>query len=306
VEDLLEQMAMEPARAQKIRPEIVGLAVDFDLVTPYTSFVAIDQEPAQAGGKPRVIHIAQPLPKGLDPSGFIVRGPVMQSMGMITPASFMPQPPSSPSAAGPAQAVGRPLRSLMSKLVPKMVREEANAVPPVEASSVVKGQVGSVQESLSTLRWLARVQKLDGSWGDDVEWTAAALLVFLRAGNTTRTGSFRQALRRAVNWLASHPGIGPEAFVRARALEELARATGDERDQALAKAARLALPAPSTPVERAALGETVPPPAGIHSLEDLRLAVLLQTRQKVPQNLLRGENADGKIADLAATWAAAL
>jgi Ca-activated chloride channel homolog len=298
VEDLLEQQALDPARAQKFRTDILGLALEYSLITQYTSFVAIDQETAQGGGKPSVIHVAQPLPKGLSPEGFQPQAQ-MARMGMAMPASFMP----APASPGQASTTG-PLRSLMSKLAGRSLQENTRNIAQEEAQFATPEvvQVTDTRKNETALRWLARAQKLDGSWDGDVERTAAALLAFVRAGNTTRAGSFRQALRRAVSWLVGHPGTNFTAFLRALALEELARATGDEKDSAQAQSARLALPPPSTSIERAALGEQqVSVPASIQSMDDLRLAGIQKRRLPLPKNLLQGET-----ADLAMIWSAVL
>jgi hypothetical protein len=61
------------------------------------------------------------------------------------------------------------------------------------------------------LRWLARHQARDGSWGylDDRKrianagLTGASLLAFQGAGYTTKAGKFRDNVRRAVRWIVS-------------------------------------------------------------------------------------------------------
>ncbi|MBE0695441.1 MAG: VWA domain-containing protein, partial [Anaerolineaceae bacterium] len=294
VEDLLEQQELDPARAQKFRTDILGLALEYSLITKYTSFVAIDQETAQGGGKPRVIHVALPLPKGLSLEGFLPQ-PQMVRMGIAMPASFMPAPapPSSARAAG--RVSGGPLRTLMSKLVGKLAEENTPYAAQFAAPEV--GQAAKPRKNETGLRWLARTQKLDGSWEGDIERTATALLAFVRAGYTTRAGPFRQALRRAVSWLVDHPGTDFAAFLRTLSLEELARVTGDEDDAAQAQAAHRMLPSPSTPLERAALGEQVSSPTSIQSLDDLRLAGIQRLQLPFAKNLLQGGS-----ADLASTW----
>src|SRR5262249_7480078 len=79
------------------------------------------------------------------------------------------------------------------------------------------------------LKWLARTQNVNGSWGENIEWTAAALLAFVRAGHTTRTGSYRQQVKKAANWLQSGLAktTGFVAFAVLRALDELQASTGD-------------------------------------------------------------------------------
>lgn len=292
VEDLLEQQEMDPARAQKIRADILGLALDAGLVTPYTSYIAVDQEVTQSGVKPRRIKIALPLPKGLDPEGFVSQ-PGISRKGMVMSASFLP--PAMPSALVSRQAAGKPLQSLMSKLSGKMVKDSAQGV----------GNDGAPQAGLrkgdTILRWLARTQKMDGSWDEDVERSAVALIAFVRSGQTTRSGSYRQALLRLVSWLVVHRGTGFSAFIRVLGLEELARATGDDNDSFLARAGRQALGLPDSILDRAALGEPVHAPSSIQSLDDLRLAGILKIPLPIPSYLLRGND-----ADLASIWSATL
>jgi hypothetical protein len=157
------------------------------------------------------------------------------------------------------------------------------------------------------LRQLARTQKLDGSWSGDVEMTAAALLAFVRAGHTTRSGSFRKLAMRAFQWLVHAPVQGFAAFVRVLALRELARATGQADHQAAAEEARQGLPASASELEAAVLkamgpdGIPVNSPQAIRTLDDLRLAAVFRRSLPVPEKLLKGG-----MADLALAWAAAV
>jgi hypothetical protein len=158
-----------------------------------------------------------------------------------------------------------------------------------------------------TLRWLARTQNVNGSWTNDVETTAAALLAFVRAGHTTNEGHYRQQVRRAVGWLRTAPAAGFAAFARAVALAELAAATHSEAHQQAAETALEGLASPRTALEAAALARAKSPAASppgpdeICNLNDLRLAGVCGRRMSVPASLL-GE----KRAALARTWAAAI
>jgi hypothetical protein len=123
------------------------------------------------------------------------------------------------------------------------------------------------------LREMARIQRLDGSWEGDVEYTAAALLAFVRTGHTTSASIFRQALRRAAAWLVNHTGSGFASRVRAKALRELANHSGDARMHATADAAEAGLKDPQTELEVAAASETAPASlTRAENLNDLRLA----------------------------------
>src|SRR5262249_21327314 len=145
-------------------------------------------------------------------------------------------------------------------------------IPAVRESASVEPAPLSIADRMKEL---ARTQNVSGSWGsgsDEVEMTAAALLAFVRAGHTTRKGNYRRQLQKAVDFLAAAKASGFAAFARFRALSELADATAEAEDRTLADTARAALPAPSSDVERAALGEKIAAPAKIASMDDLRIA----------------------------------
>lgn len=296
VDDLLEQMELEPRRADKIRAEVMGLALEHNLVTVYTSFVAVDQVDAVAGGKPRIIHVSQPLPQGLQPGPFMPGSPPMTILhaSMAMPSAAMP------GVARDAMARGR---AFMAKMA-GAEKQVADGAPLGEAAPVA-GQTGDVQDRESVLHWLARTQNLDGSWKEDIEWTAAAMLAFVRAGHTTRVGTYRQALRRAARYLVKHRGDAHGErladFLKARALAELAVATGDEADRAAAQASRHALPPAANALEEAAMERPVQPPGAITSLDDLRLACLLRVALPVPRDLLTGQQ-----GELARVWMATM
>ncbi len=54
----------------ELKSQIVTLGETFSLVTPYTSFVAVDRLRITVAGKPRLVHIPIELTAGTDPSGF--------------------------------------------------------------------------------------------------------------------------------------------------------------------------------------------------------------------------------------------
>jgi hypothetical protein len=180
-----------------------------------------------------------------------------------------------------------------------------------DSGSIEFDRSDSKQEALpdqprAILRWLARGQNLDGSWNGDVEKTAAALIAFVRAGHTTQTGSFRQAVRRAYEWLKKSQATGFSAFARALALRTLAQATTLTAHQVTAAEAAAHLPAPATPLESVVsallLGvplENIPAPAALTTLDDLRLAGVMALALAVPETLRQQ-------GDLALTWAACL
>jgi hypothetical protein len=150
---------------------------------------------------------------------------------------------------------------------------------------------------------------VNGSWKDDVETTAAALLAYVWAGHNSKDGHYRPQVKRAFDWLRrSRPAGGFPAFVRLVALAELAAATGAQVHRQAAQLALKELAEPRTKLETAALARASSPaavvpgaPDTVNTLNDLRLAALCHAPLAVPKSLQ-----EGKRADLVRIWAAAL
>jgi Ca-activated chloride channel homolog len=316
IDHLLEQLAADPTSAAQRRQEIIGLALHSRLVTPYTAFVAIDQEIAVFDpSQRRIIHVAQPLPQGLDPQGFLpppspsplyaasqASGavPGVNASGFQMP-SFLRKLASKPASSAKASFRVSESRSFPNALFDRGAPLSASQ-PPDQLSETILVTLDD------HLRWLARTQQVDGSWDSSVERTAAALLAFVRHGHTSRKGDFRLIVRRAAAWLESQPAQGDVVYIKALTLEEIAQTTGQPAAIKSAAAARAAIDAPSTPLQSAILeilqGNSSPPftlQPEIRTLDELRLAAVLAKGAPVSVNVFSEPQ-----ADLAHTWAAVL
>jgi len=152
--------------------------------------------------------------------------------------------------------------------LPAFMRKRPQHVSDTEAALPANPQ--------DLLRLLARTQKLDGCWEEDVEHTAIALLFFLRQGQTTTRGSFRVAILRASQWLRIHQTAGLAELARLLALAKLERSLGRDPNLAWLQAE---LGPNLTPEEANLLthllaGEAVVKSASITNPEDFRLAAL--------------------------------
>jgi Ca-activated chloride channel family protein len=299
VDDLLEGGAAGTKAPHQVRSEVIGLAIEQRLVTPYTAFVAVDSQPAVKDGKPlRTIYVAQPLPAGLDLEGFLGGYPGVQ----MAVAAHPPMPGMVYSAAvphSPDQSINSVSESLPD--VPTFLRKARRVdlrqeQPDVMAHRDLAAEPRNAPAAGDELlRWLARTQELNGSWKEDVELTAAALLAYLRAGFTPRAGYYRQQTRRAAEWLIQAQAVGTAAFTCAVVLAELAQATGEAGLSQSARDAVAALPKPVTAIEKAIVAHLFTPKKGvqaltdIHSLEDLRLAALLNAALRAPDELLKSD-----------------
>lgn len=357
--DSLMDEASKGGDVEKIRRQVISLAIEHRLMTPYTSFVAVDSEKTTSrGGKE--VDVAVPLPDGLKMEGFfgeagagganVLRAASMpRGAGRMMKASYYAPPPS-PITPAPASEPDDAIRGMdvggppgfaaqsapMEEEQPDWLRESMASAEPMEEDTSpeaqkkpgllssfidkVTGRKDKKAESRTTeqflhemykpdapesgpmgdkgpqsietgLRNLARTQNVNGSWLDDVEITAAALIAFVRAGHTTRKGQYRRQVQKAMTWLMAQleSTRGFAGFVALRALDDLFGVTGDGE---VPDSVRHSLPQASTLLERAAMGEDLPVPESLDSLDNIRLTALVQGNVTIPFALLQTPDRD--------------
>lgn len=261
-------LAQDPWASEKAREQIIALALEHRIVTPYTSLVAVDSE-MTSGDETQHVKVAVPLPEGLDIEGFVGGPPFDRVLGApaggfaafsrLASPSHRDTVTSATSSASAERSYERFFR-----VAERSEAEVARSAPPPERQTID-----------DRLKWLARTQNIDGSW-DNAEMTAVALLAYVRAGHTTRAGNYRRQVDKAARWLLSKLADlqGFDVLVAVRALDELAQAAGDH---AVPEEVRATLPDPqSDPARAAHATEHVPVSDQITSLDDLRIAALVQ------------------------------
>jgi YHS domain-containing protein len=143
---------------------------------------------------------------------------------------------------------------LASLLVVALLASPAFAQSPAELDRMERASVASA------LSWLARHQELDGHWKSsgaadhgfrelyepdaaaesDVQATSLALLAFLGDGNSPWAGKYREAARRAWEWLlARQPRNGAGGMVKAPPEDEHGTLNDRRRSERRAHVARL-------------------------------------------------------------------
>jgi Ca-activated chloride channel family protein len=307
--------------AEKIRQQIISLGLAHRLVTRHTSFVAVDSEVTESTTDSEKINVSVPLPDGLDPAGFGLGAPPVQaayySMAAPSPAQPIFDPNTrlrgidiSPKAKKSEGIVNRLVGSVKSLLGgDKEDKEEELVLFSKTSSDVLSQSIPDeipdwLQEQRDTrtqpepapisastedrIKWLARTQNVNGSWHDDMEMTAAAVLAFVRAGHTTRAGNYRQQVKRAASYLSKQLQLGRVTgfalFAAVRALDELHAVSGDF---AVSDVVRSTLPNPASDAERAAVGEGTAPNT-VSTLDDVRVKALLEGAAVAPQTLTQG------------------
>jgi Ca-activated chloride channel family protein len=307
LDDLQEQSASGATPAHQARQEVISLAIEHRMATPFTAFVAIDSEVINQGGKNQPIQVSQPLPKGLDRAGFM---PMMPAMLSPQPLYAAPLPPPSPAAvmrtlSAAPDTDASPTSSLLNRVFKK------RAQPPQQAAAKESAHQISEEvtpfDTASILRWLARTQELDGSWPDGVEFTAVALLAFARNGHTLRRGYYRKQVGRAAAWLAKSAPQPATLYLQVLALLALVKLDPDPGLQPVITQLAQHLPAPQTAFEQAVSAlldpslQAPPAPAPIRIIEDVYLAAALDLHSPIPNNLIASDP-----SGLLKVWAAAV
>lgn len=166
--------------------------------------MAVDTSVTESGEH---VEIVQPveLPEGWDPA-FLGSG-MLSSPGPT---------PKYRRAAFPSQAPGRIDSS--TQFYVNSMEADLEASPAADRAA----------RRLSDLAGeLARTQAADGSYGEDVKRTAAALIALVLLGNTRRKGVRRRAVRKAAKWLGGNRD-DPNAALALEVLETAEAGRGPE------------------------------------------------------------------------------
>ncbi|MEK7867151.1 MAG: VIT domain-containing protein [Planctomycetota bacterium] len=190
---------------EKLKEAITGLALEFRLLTEYTSFVAIEEtKRTDEAGKTVIVPVE--LPEGVSDE-FLSSNGVYDSMGV------------GGGSGGGGRYGGR-------------FGGRGNLV------ARGGGSKASVSATMEALKWLQSKQDADGSWGGDLGTTGLVLLTYEGAGYThlsrekVGTASASETVKKALRWLIglqdADGWIGPKEDVlgHARAATALCEAYG--------------------------------------------------------------------------------
>lgn len=291
VDDLSEQTELGLKPEHATRAEIIPLAIEASLLTKYTAFLAVDSDSPITPGQAHFIRVAQPLPEGLDMDENDVTSIFSDSaMEMLDAYPSIVSSDDLPGSLNedfietendePPDASIRNFGTLQNK-IERFIQSHSNNAPKFALPAAPAEPKATSFDAAAILRELARSQQLDGSWKNDVEITSAALLAFVRNGQTTQKGFYRKQLQRAFSWLAQTSADGFAGFLRALALRELANSTQKREHSAAYEQALAGLPAPADSLQKAALKILLGKPVTTHkplklvrNLGQLRLLVI--------------------------------
>ncbi|NJP05706.1 MAG: VWA domain-containing protein, partial [Chloroflexaceae bacterium] len=245
IDGLMTQERMSRGESSALRDQIRELALQYQLMSPYTALLAVEESPQtdREPGKRVVVPIH--LPYGTRREAFEESAGVqyMMSSSVLSPPSMdamafrMFAPPASPTPpAGKRRRGG----GMLPRMAPSKADDTYAAMPTspppaprtlAESAATAAPPSGRVARNAQTayeqaLRFLARRQQVNGTWADAPVVTALAVLAYLAGGHTDRSGDYRPQLTRAIGWLQQQAQQANGSAAVAWVLAELATATG--------------------------------------------------------------------------------
>jgi Ca-activated chloride channel family protein len=227
LEALADAARLDPARAAALDAEARALALAHGLLSPHTSFVAVEEPPPGVTRDPAAARVVVPvhLPHGARREGF---EPAALPPAGVLYAAMSPAPSTAIRRAGVGMLTQ--FRKLIGEdasdapVAPEMRADAPTAFAAPSPAALPLGQGAPRRQPTpherrdAALRFLARTQAVDGSWAGDGEASALAALAFAAAGHTAAAGPYRTQLARAAQWLQAHVGAGSPAALAAAAL----------------------------------------------------------------------------------------
>jgi Ca-activated chloride channel family protein len=186
---LEDQITLQPSQAEAIRPEIIQIALQHQIASRFTAFVAVEKTRKVTGER---IEVVQPVELPMDwdqtflgmPRLDQMKGMALRSVDQFATAAPRPMADMVMMAASEApEKLGRLRR--------KSKREDKKVIPSKVMGESLDGQ-------------LARMQNADGSFGGDVKRTVAALMALILLGHTRRKGIRRRTVLKMAKWLEAH------------------------------------------------------------------------------------------------------
>lgn len=208
IEELSDRLVAYPDD-EVAKQEIIQLALTHKLMSPFTSFVAVEEKtvrPAE-GGPPKTVVVPVPLPEGWDYEAVFGRERRVPAGSAVMSKAF-PAVPARDVAGGVIG--GGVAESARAHAGPPMAMP--SPAPTVSSHHARRAVALATKEDRrrAVARYLLRHQRVDGVWTDGaqreptvgaIQTTAMALLAYLANGYTDRAGPYQAQVRRALDYL---------------------------------------------------------------------------------------------------------
>lgn len=194
------------------KQEIIGLGTTYELLTQFTSFVAVEETHTTEGGTPRIIQVPLEMPKGISQSGVFGQQPAAPSASMAKVAACrVPVPANGTSSPSTDFGDGDDFGSGWGSgegsggfgNIPATMKKRCSKADRLERLAANGGTPQCEDAVVKSLDWLKHCQNKDGSWCDThrTAATGMALLAYLGHCETPLSEQYGESALRAMVYL---------------------------------------------------------------------------------------------------------
>ena len=166
VEDLMSQDfggLQRGAMRDDLKQQITKLGIDYRLMTPFTSFVAVEEKVITEGGAPRRVEVPVEMPEGMSYEGVFGREDRLQAVAAPMPmmadrayfggggGGAMPRPMMESRKVAPPLAPQTPASNLDPAIAALIARVKAGGRPSVDESKFVFGDEAYIRLTIADL-----------------------------------------------------------------------------------------------------------------------------------------------------------
>ncbi len=190
--DGMQQGQMLPA----LKKDIIGLGISYNLLTQFTSFVAVEEQHITEGGQPRTVQVPVEMPQGVSYSGVF---------GTLNAASDA-EAPGIGRGSGPGAGFGSGSGSGSGKLFGTIPQAMSRRGSRADLSARLANAGGTPACGVAVekvLDWLKQHQNKDGSWcqSHQTAMTGMALLTYLGHCETPASEKYGESVLSAIGFL---------------------------------------------------------------------------------------------------------
>ena len=180
-----------------LKKAIISLGLTYNLLTQFTSFVAVEEQHTTEGGKPNTIQVPVEMPQGVSYSGIFGAD---KSGGMGFSGGNM-------GGSGNGMGVGSGSGHLFG-LIPLAMSKRCSKADRLERLAANGGNPLCEDAVIKAIDWLKQHQNKDGSWcqSNPCAMTGFALLTYLGHCETPASDKYGDSVLNAIVFLVGKSG----------------------------------------------------------------------------------------------------
>jgi len=177
-----------------LRKEIIQLGLTYNILTQFTSFVAVEERHTTDGGAPRTMQVPLEMPQGVSYSGVFGEMSSLSSLGGADKGGG--------AGFGFATGMGSGTGKLFG-LIPEAMSKRCSKADRLQRLKDHGGTPACEEAVIKVLDWLKQHQNKDGGWcaSNQTTATAYALLTYLGHCETPASQEYGEVTLKAIAFL---------------------------------------------------------------------------------------------------------